>query len=95
VIHFEVEPGNTIGLKDVQTQSNVILYPNPNKGSFNLKSDENISSVFIYDQYGRIVFEGKPNEKTASIALDVSDGVYIVGVILESGRTEQKRVVIN
>ncbi len=95
LMHFEVEPGNTIGFQDVPTQTRVILYPNPNKGSFMLKSEENISRVFIYDQYGRMVFEEKPNEKTSSLSLNLSDGVYILSVLLESGKTEQKRMVIN
>lgn len=95
LLHFEVEPGNTIGLQDLPMKKQVILYPNPNRGSFKLKSDDVITHILIHDQYGRTVFQGNPNDKDVSIALNITDGIYIISITLQSGKTEQKRVVIN
>lgn len=95
VIHFEAETNSSIGIQNLQSKNQVLLYPNPTKGCFKLKSDEIMSSLFIFDQYGRCIFERESNDNTLSLSLNIDPGVYTVRIQLESGKIEQKRLVIH
>ena len=54
-----------------------------------------MSSLFIFDQYGRCIFERESNDNTLSLSLNIDSGIYTVRIQLESGKIEQKRLVIH
>lgn len=92
LLHFEAEPGNTIGVHEVKGNTQIILYPNPNSGSFSVQSVKNIHLIQITDQYGRTVFEDVVNGKKIDLQLSASNGIYFVTVQLENGETVLKRL---
>lgn len=94
ILHFEAEPGNTIGLKDSKELINVTIYPNPNNGSFTIESDEAIQSLEVVDQYGRRVFTQEINGKQTTLELNLSAGLYFVNLQLDTGMSLLERVVI-
>jgi Zn-dependent metalloprotease len=78
--------GANVSVRDFQTQ-NITLYPNPNKGSFSIKSDlKGEVQVRMVDVYGRLVHE----EKTTSAGLIHIDtdvkaaGAYMI-MLLHNG----------
>jgi subtilisin-like proprotein convertase family protein len=82
------------------TINDFILYPNPNKGNFNIqfnsKSSDDIA-VTVFDVLGRKVFDKKYSNKAnfnETIQLkNVKSGIYILSV-LDGERREEKKIVI-
>ena len=72
--------------EDISTRSNVILFPNPNEGNFNLYNltsqnfNSEIVKVKVFDLNGRILFEtnlNKDNFKDCKISINnLSGGIY-------------------
>ena len=78
---------------------NIILYPNPSKGIFNLATGTNeITGIEVYDVTGKIVWSRKDFEVSNSeIQLDlsaVSQGVYFVK-ISANNQSIVKRIIKN
>lgn len=81
--------------------SNFTLYPNPNKGSFNIKFDSNTGysdiKVNVFDMRGRKIFENTyANHATFNENIQLTDaqsGVYLVSVI-DGNQKIVKRIVI-
>jgi hypothetical protein len=74
---------NTItGIPWLSDESNITLYPNPNKGSFILHSANDIGNDFVvYDMIGQIVAQQKITSETQNIELkNLSQGSYILRV---------------
>jgi hypothetical protein len=80
--------------------SNFTLYPNPNKGSFNVKFNSNTSNdikVAVYDMRGRAIFE-KAYQNTGTFDQNVQlesvqSGVYLVN-IQDGDKKVVKKIVI-
>lgn len=78
------------------------VYPNPNKGEFNVKFNNNSSQpslMRVYNTQGQIVFEKTlsriESEGSYSIKLrDISDGLYYLQLI-GSGEIKTTQVIIN
>lgn len=69
---------NTVGLENEAINSEVLIYPNPVNKTLNIKHNEIIDVVRIFDITGREVFNSSFNLN--EVALDLSDlmsGVYI------------------
>lgn len=80
-------------------KNNFVLYPNPNKGSFNIQFSEIIDdySVKIIDNSGRVVFENKysgNNSLTQEMNLNATAaGVYFVTIKSDDFITTKKVLV--
>ncbi len=79
-------------------EHNVLLFPNPNKGSFYL-SVNNITDnyrVEITTVTGQVIYQNKFYEKgTNEIKINtVSNGIYFVKVIFNNNRTVTKKMVV-
>lgn len=79
--------------------SEFVIYPNPNKGNFNIQFPEIIGdfSVQIIDQSGRMVFDGEfsTQSNTQSIDLNITArGVYFVTVRSDTA-IATKKIIIN
>lgn len=76
------------------------VYPNPNKGTFNVQFSEIVSdySVEVIDQTGRVVFNGdfeNQNNLTQSIALNsASTGIYFV-TVKSNDTVATKKIIVN
>jgi len=59
----------------------VSIYPNPAHNNFNVKADENISSVRVIDMLGKTVMLNYPEEKHAQVDItSLPAGIYFVKV---------------
>jgi hypothetical protein len=80
---------------------NFELYPNPNRGNFNIQLDSNVTSseikVSVYDMRGRMIFDNKySNQATFNQNIQLTNaqsGVYLVSVT-DGNRKLVKRIVI-
>ncbi len=96
IAHFEP---NALSTTTNQLE-NITLYPNPNKGNFNLQGNfsgiENLE-LKIYDNQGRNVFSKNntsiQNKNTITIATTLASGVYFVKVFNESLSNTYKMIV--
>jgi hypothetical protein len=62
------------------------VYPNPTKDVWNLKGEERIEFVQVFDLRGKVVISAKVNAVTTSInATELNNGVYFVRVSSASG----------
>lgn len=80
--------------------NNFILYPNPNKGSFNIKFDSNSGNdvnVNIFDMRGRKIFENQySNQATFNENIQLNNteaGVYLISVS-DGNKKVVKRLII-
>lgn len=69
-------------VSEINTNSTINLYPNPNNGTFTLQSTNNLLIQFeIMDITGRVILSGKSEEKTTMISIShLSSGVYYLSV---------------
>lgn len=75
---IKIVSGTTLSVKDFLNESSSIVYPNPSKGIFNIKSEANISNIEIYTTTGTMVSKSE-GENIQSINLsDLSSGTYIL-----------------
>ena len=67
-----------VGIHEISTKGNILLYPNPNNGSFILESNNCLDREFvIYDMLGRIVVTQSIISNKQSITLKgLSPGTY-------------------
>ena len=76
------------------------IYPNPNKGNFNIQFENNTSNeikVNVFDMRGRVIFENNySNQTTFNENIQLSNaqsGVYLVSVT-DGSKKLVKRIVI-
>jgi sugar lactone lactonase YvrE len=71
------------GISPIATATSISIYPNPNKGSFILQSNDLIGQDFtIYDMIGRVIAKGEINTDKQTITLkDISSGSYTLGIM--------------
>ena len=77
------------GTSDHADHPEVILFPNPNNGSFSIQSSEVIQNCWVYDQLGRRVYTSHSNAGTyLEISLpDQAAGSYWVQLLFREGRS--------
>ncbi len=92
---------STVSVHDFDNSKNIILYPNPNNGEFNIEIvglDENVE-ISISDATGRLVRNAKPfnANEIQDIKFNIADlgkGVYFVHINYSFGNIV-KRVTVN
>ncbi|WP_333599177.1 zinc-dependent metalloprotease [Flavobacterium sp.] len=103
-IFFAVNSKNFTITQNLATEDfglqHFVLYPNPNKGSFNIQFDSAISNeikVNVYDMRGRKIFDNTYSNEPSfnqNIQLNnVETGIYLVTVI-DGNRKVVKRITI-
>lgn len=86
VLNFYKTYQSFLGVTDVN-KTKIQIYPNPAKDVVNLKSDNPIRSVEIYDSLGRIV----KNEVSKTINIsELVKGIYFLKVKTDSGESIEK-----
>tara|TARA_B100000674_G_scaffold44090_1_gene30494 strand:- start:10158 stop:11252 length:1095 start_codon:yes stop_codon:yes gene_type:complete len=72
------------------------LYPNPTEGEINITSDEEISSVKIFDITGKVVERYNFTHKnTVNINTDLPAGIYLVKITNASGQNKIQKLTIH
>jgi hypothetical protein len=91
---------STLGINNNELINNVYVYPNPNKGDFNLVINSNINDTFellIADLLGRRIYKQRTELNVGNniipLKIDQS-GIYLV-TISNKKRTTTKKVIIN
>jgi hypothetical protein len=91
-----VSVSECVGFKNVlQNEISISLYPNPNNGTFTIKS-ENDAVVKIINEVGQVVKVEKlnaNNNKEVSV-VDLSEGLYFV-VCESNGQKTTKKVIVS
>ncbi len=79
------------------TEQNVIVYPNPMNNLLNIRSEQGsiLNSVVLYDLTGRVIeqFSNTNTEHYVINTEQLSPGIYLVAVTLESGKTDYQKVI--
>jgi len=66
---------------DIKSFDSFVIYPNPINDSFEIKGNEQINSVYIYDIQGRMVYNQKDiNKKQVNISSEWVKGVYLLTI---------------
>lgn len=66
----------------VQTfeETNVVVFPNPNKGSFQVKSNSKIIDLEVYSATGQLIFKTNPNDSNYNYNNKLASGNYLLVV---------------
>ena len=86
------EFGSTLENENFTSIQNFIIYPNPATAIVTVKSDENIESLEILSLEGRKIKSAKSS--TIDIS-NLSNGLYLLQVKTESGKTGIKKIIKN
>lgn len=81
--------------------SNFTMYPNPNKGQFNIQfsiQSENDIKILVHDLLGRKIFENKYKKNGSEFNEDihlksVTSGIYLLTVV-DGDRKEERKIII-
>jgi PKD repeat protein len=88
---------NLLGKEEITMNNGVVVYPNPNQGSFKVKvgASQDRAEVAVYNLLGVKVADAKSigNDEYGANATELSAGSYMVKVIYE-GKTSVHNVVI-
>ncbi len=81
---------------DVPESNGIIIYPNPNKGIFNIVNSKNqIEMIKIYDLEGKLIYLNN-NVNTKTTRIDISSynkGVYIMEIVKNKKIIRSKLIV--
>lgn len=88
------KPFSTLNLNDIENITDIVVYPNPSNGIFNLRSTMPIVQVNIYDIRGRLIQSIKNNHALESIKIENS-GVYFIEIIDSRRNSTVKRIIKN
>lgn len=74
--------GTINGSGNTASENNIIVYPNPSNGEFNLKTNmESDYSITVYNLSGKIIINRKSNNSNEIIDLNgYSDGMYLLRI---------------
>ena len=76
-----------------ESESNVIVYPNPSNGTFNLNLGEGRWDVEVYDITGRKVYENRVDGQSILDLGRCQKGMYFLKATGESGGVTAKIMV--
>ena len=92
--HSNQNNNRQAGINQILNNSNVSVYPNPNKGSFTIETlSTEKQTLQIFDVNGKLVFTQNINGNTNIDAANLADGVYNINII-GNGSMINKRLVI-
>ena len=76
----------------LQYRNNLVLFPNPTKGIFNIKTNQKIEKAKIYDISGKIIQNLFPLNSKIDVS-KLEDGIYFIE-ILSDGKIQRKKFVL-
>ena len=81
-----------MGIKQVEGDINLSVYPNPTNGSFIVNSSEKINEINIFNSLGECVHKEKPNSQNVNLQVDKT-GIYFVSIKTVTG-VFTKRIIV-
>lgn len=88
---------STTGIKNILFNTNdYLVYPNPNKGSFNLQIGHQLENGFIiiYNSLGQEMFKQQIYQQQISIDLNCSNGIYFYTISKDNSILSTGKMVI-
>lgn len=88
-----------LGLSDnVSPNTQVVVYPNPTKGVFNIDFKNEINNIRVSNMLGQVVYDEKMAISTPGTTknIDLSiygNGIYIINVSNDKGTSSYKVIV--
>jgi uncharacterized repeat protein (TIGR01451 family) len=82
VVTKVIDPNNTTGVEELKAEIRLLVYPNPNKGSFTVSLPEGFGNnrIVVGDIQGRVIKELKANEKSENAISGLQSGLYLIYV---------------
>ncbi len=90
-VYLYADASGNVGISE--NVSSITVYPNPFAEVLNIASDKVISDVQVLDIKGNLCVSETINAKSASLALNVEAGAYIVVLSDESGNKQMYQIV--
>lgn len=91
-IYFSVNPGTILNSNNFAV-AEFSSYPNPTQNVWNIRANQNITAIKLYDVLGKQVQAFQPNSETAVIdAAELSKGLYFATIISDNGSKTIKLV---
>lgn len=87
------------GVKEVEIDNSILIYPNPNDGTFVLKANDKteIQSILIYNTIGEIVWSNELPLQNNSITIkleNIASGLYLVNIKTKDA-VLNKQIIVN
>jgi hypothetical protein len=77
-----------------ETDSGIRIYPNPANQVIHINSKEDVKKIDIYNCQGRLIYNTTSNVKSINVS-DLSKGLYVMKINVQSGIKIQKIEVVN
>ena len=90
------DPGNSEAINQYSVDKNILLFPNPNNGDFNIKLLHGTAlSVKVLNALGRVAYQQSVNSSVFNVSLGdvISNGLYLVQIETTDGVTVRKIMV--
>lgn len=83
-----------VGIESTNADSHCEIYPNPATSQVNIKSEQNIRNVTVYNTAGTAVINVSPSAGMVTLNTSaLSNGAYIVRIVTDSGISVQKLII--
>jgi len=92
---YDLDGKITTSNQNTETENQVLIYPNPSNGSFNIQSENfsKIENIILYDQNGRVVFQQDTQLKNVNLNINIDKGLYFLKVEINSEVLFQKIII--
>lgn len=81
-----------LAIEDNQLESRISIHPNPANQQINIKTNEKIDSISVYDISGKVVIDGFDNLKQIDIS-NLRSGIYFLKMSLNDNLITKKIIV--
>jgi hypothetical protein len=83
-----------VSINELSDNDLISLYPNPSSDFVQIKSQNKIDRIQLFDSFGRdIALSNQISENEYKIRLPKENGMYILKIICENGKSYSKRIV--
>lgn len=86
---------SVVGVEDLFSSENVVIYSNPAQHSIHVKSNVNVQEVQIMNISGNLVFREKIETNEFDAFIRLTNGIYFVILTTDSGQMIRKIEVMN
>jgi hypothetical protein len=83
-----------VSINELSDNDLISLYPNPTSDYVQIKSQNKIDRIQLFDSFGReIALSNKISENEYKIRLPKENGMYLVKIVCENGKSYSRRIV--